>query len=146
MGCVCLRGKLGGVGCRIIGLDLNMTAIVSLAAYRRICANMLVAVAVVAVASCGTTDKKSVKPKAMTAPKSVVVTGQVEPASMYKTPDGYPDLSKPLTAANTQMTNDDAKKQEDTLASLAAKRQKGQISEAEYNRRVEEFRKLGQMQ
>jgi hypothetical protein len=123
-----------------------MTAIVSLAAYRRICANVLVAAAVMAVTGCTSAGKTSVNPAAMTSPKSVVVTGQAEPSGTYQTPDGYPDLSKPLTAANKQMSNDDAQKQEDTLTGLAAKRKKGQISETEYNRRVEEFRKLGQMQ
>jgi len=107
---------------------------------------VLVAAAVVAVAGCASSDKKSVKPVSMAAPKSVVVTGQSEPSSNYKTPDGYPDLSKPLTAANTQMSAGDAQKQGDTLAGLAAKRKSGKISEAEYNRRIEEFRKLGQMQ
>ncbi|TWD58164.1 hypothetical protein FB480_101924 [Agrobacterium vitis] len=143
-------GKLGAQGCRISGLDLNMTAIVSGAAYRRICAkmcaNVLVMAAVVTVAGCAASNTTSVKPSTMTAPKSVVVTGQAEPADNYKTPDGYPDLSRPLTAANKQMSNDDAKKQEDRLSSLAAKRKKGLISETEYNKRVEEFRKLGQMQ
>lgn len=123
-----------------------MTAIVSMAAYRRICANALVAVAVLAVAGCNGTGQKTAKPAVVAAPQSVVVTGPSDSSVSYKSPDGYPELSKPLTAANTQMNNDDAKKQEDTLSRLAAKRKSGQISEAEYNRRVEEFRKLGQTQ
>jgi hypothetical protein len=123
-----------------------MTAIVSLAGYRRLCANVLVATIVVAVAGCAGTDKKAAKPKPVAAPQSVVVTDQVEQPGAYKTPDGYPDLNKPLTAANTQMTNTDAKTLEDKLAILAKQRKAGQISEKEYNQRIEEFRKLGQTQ
>lgn len=121
-----------------------MTAIISLAGSRRLCANVLVAAMVVAVAGCAGMDKK--KPKPSAAPKSVIVTDQVEQPGAYKTPDGYPDLNKPLTAANTQMTNSDAKSMEDKLAALAKQRKAGLISEKEYNQRVEEFRKLGQTQ
>jgi hypothetical protein len=123
-----------------------MTAIVPLAGYRRICANVLVAAVVVAVAGCAGADKKPAKPRQTAAPKSVIVTDQVEQPGAYKTPDGYPDLNKPLTAANAQMTNTDAKSLEDKLAILATQRKSGQISEKEYNRRVEEFRKMGQTQ
>ncbi|HBF30181.1 MAG TPA: hypothetical protein DDW73_11225, partial [Rhizobium sp.] len=91
-------------------------------------------------------DKKPAKPRQTAAPKSVIVTDQVEQPGAYKTPDGYPDLNKPLTAANAQMTNTDAKSLEDKLAILATQRKSGQISEKEYNRRVEEFRKMGQTQ
>lgn len=123
-----------------------MTVIVSLAGYRRLCANVLVAAVVVAVAGCAGMDKKNAKPKPSAGPKSVIVTDQVEQPGAYKTPDGYPDLNKPLTAANTQMTNSDAKSMEDKLAILARQRKAGLISEKEYNQRVEEFRKLGETQ
>ena len=56
--------------------------------------------------------------------------------------DIYPDFSKPLTSAMPQMSNEEADKQEAQLSHLAAQRKSGAISEAEYNRRVEELRKL----
>ena len=56
--------------------------------------------------------------------------------------DVYPDFSKPLTSAMPQMSNEEAAKQEAQLSRLAAQRKSGAISEAEYNRRVEELRKL----
>lgn len=54
----------------------------------------------------------------------------------------YPDFSKPLTAAMGQMSDDEAKAQEAQLAGLASRRRHGTISEAEYQRRVQEMRKL----
>ncbi len=123
-----------------------MSAIVSLVGSRRFCAHIVVAGLVLAVAGCAGTDKKEAKLRPSADAKSVVVTDQVEKAGAYKTPDGYPDLSRPLTAANNQMSNNDAKSLENTLTLLAQKRKSGLISESEYNRKVEEFRKLGQMQ
>lgn len=54
----------------------------------------------------------------------------------------YPSFSEPLTAANTQMTDQDAVKMEHNLSALGKARRAGSISEAEYKRRVEEMRKL----
>ena len=54
----------------------------------------------------------------------------------------YPSFSEPLTAANAQMTDQDAVKMQHNLSALGHARRSGSISEAEYNRRVEEMRKL----
>lgn len=54
----------------------------------------------------------------------------------------YPSFSDPLTAANAQMSDDEATKMQGRLASLAHARRSGAISEAEYQRRVAEMRKL----
>lgn len=56
--------------------------------------------------------------------------------------DPYPDFSKPLSSAMPQMTDEEAKKMDRQMSALAARRQSGAISEAEYWRRVNEMRKL----
>lgn len=58
--------------------------------------------------------------------------------------DVYPDFSKPLTSAMPQMSDEEAARQEAQLSALAGQRKSGAISEAEYNRRVEELRKLNE--
>ncbi|MBL0375059.1 hypothetical protein JJB09_23890 [Rhizobium sp. KVB221] len=64
-----------------------------------------------------------------------------EPVNMS---DPYPDFSKPLDSAMPQLSDEEAKKQAGQLAALSAKKQSGAISEAEYNKRVAELRKLGE--
>lgn len=54
----------------------------------------------------------------------------------------YPSLSAPLTAANTQMSDQEAAEMQSKLSGLAHARRSGIISEAEYRRRVAEMRKL----
>lgn len=54
----------------------------------------------------------------------------------------YPTFSGPLTAANVQMENDDAAKVEARLTALSRQRQAGTVSEAEYQRRLAELRRL----
>lgn len=56
----------------------------------------------------------------------------------------YPDFSQPLDSAMPQMTDDEAARQEAQLSALARQRRAGTISAAEYRRRVEELRLLGQ--
>ncbi|NKN36422.1 SHOCT domain-containing protein [Agrobacterium sp. a22-2] len=58
------------------------------------------------------------------------------------TPGGYPDFSRPLTAANTQMSNEDAASLQQRMTALGAARRAGTVSEAEYQRRLAELRKL----
>ncbi|MBX9456099.1 MAG: SHOCT domain-containing protein [Rhizobium sp.] len=57
--------------------------------------------------------------------------------------DTYPDFSQPLDSAMSQMTDEDAARQETQLSALAQQRRAGAISPAEYRRRVEELRLLG---
>lgn len=70
----------------------------------------------------------------------VLATGRLHPAPA----DTYPDFSKPLDSAMAQMTDEEAARQEAQLSALARQRQAGTISAAEYRRRVEALRLLGQ--
>lgn len=56
----------------------------------------------------------------------------------------YPDFSQPLDSAMAQMSDEEAARQEAQLSALARQRRAGAISEAEYRRRVEALRLLGQ--
>lgn len=70
----------------------------------------------------------------------LLTTERVRPASA----DKYPDFSQPLDSAMAQMTDEEAARQEAQLSALARQRQAGTISSAEYRRRVEALRLLGQ--
>lgn len=70
----------------------------------------------------------------------VSTTDRVRPAPAEK----YPDFSQPLDSAMAQMTDEEAARQEAQLSALARQRQAGTISAAEYRRRVEALRLLGQ--
>ena len=63
-------------------------------------------------------------------------------APLGKSRDGFPDFSQPLTAANVQMGNDEAAALQAQLTELGVARSSGAISEAEYQRRLLELRKL----
>lgn len=58
--------------------------------------------------------------------------------------DGYPDFSTPLTAANTQMSNDQAAALEAKLSALGAQRRAGTVSDAEYRQRLLELRGIAE--
>lgn len=58
--------------------------------------------------------------------------------------DAYPDFSRPLTSAMSQMTDEEASRMTAQLSALAARRQSGAISQAEYMRRVRELQALNQ--
>jgi hypothetical protein len=70
----------------------------------------------------------------------VLTTERVRPAPA----DKYPDFSQPLDSAMPQMTDEEAARQEAQLSALSRQRQAGTISAAEYRRRVEALRLLGQ--
>lgn len=57
-------------------------------------------------------------------------------------PDGYPNFSGSLNAASVQMSNEEATALQAQLTSLGAARKAGAISEAEYQARLTELRKL----
>ena len=105
------------------------------------------AAAAMALAGCmQTPEEKAAFAARQAAPTPVVMsaTKGEEPTesglSHYK--DGYPGFGAPLTAANVQMSDDEAGGVQKQLTALAAQRKAGTISEAEYQRRVAEFRKL----
>ena len=75
-----------------------------------------------------------------TTSNEVLTTERVRPAPA----DKYPDFSQPLDSAMAQMTDEEAARQEAQLSALARQRQAGNISAAEYRRRVEALRLLGQ--
>ncbi|GEO84908.1 MULTISPECIES: SHOCT domain-containing protein [Alphaproteobacteria] len=63
-------------------------------------------------------------------------------SALSRSPDGYPDFSGSLTAANVQMGNEEAAALQAKLSALGAARKAGTISEAEYRRRLIALRKL----
>jgi hypothetical protein len=56
--------------------------------------------------------------------------------------DTYPVIEGKLPAASAQMSNEEAASQEARLTALGAARSSGKISEAEYQRRLQELRLL----
>ncbi|MDH4442005.1 MAG: SHOCT domain-containing protein [Rhizobium sp.] len=56
--------------------------------------------------------------------------------------DGYPSFAGSLNAANVQMTNEEAQTLQFRLTSLGKARDAGTISEAEYQAKLAELRKL----
>lgn len=57
-------------------------------------------------------------------------------------PDGYPNFGGSLNAANVQMNNEEAAALQQQLTALSKARMSGTISEAEYQRKLAELRKL----
>lgn len=57
-------------------------------------------------------------------------------------PDGYPNFSGSLNAANVQMSDEEASALQAQLTSLGAARKAGTITEAEYQSRLSELRRL----
>lgn len=80
-----------------------------------------------------------------TPPPAVIVQNKNAPAPgplAVRNTGAYPTFDPTLTAAAEQIEDDDYHKAEPRLAALAKARRTGAISEAEYNRRVAEYRKL----
>ncbi len=80
-----------------------------------------------------------------TPPPAVIVQSKTAPAPgpLTRRDTGtYPTFDSTLTTANEQIEDADYQKSEPRMAALARARKSGTISEAEYNRRVAEYRKL----
>jgi hypothetical protein len=80
-----------------------------------------------------------------TAPPAVISQSRTAPPPgpiVQRKTGTYPTFDRTLTAANEQIEDADYQKTEPRLAALARARKTGSISEAEYNRRVTEYRKL----
>lgn len=80
-----------------------------------------------------------------TAPNATVVSSGATPEQrpVAKRDTGtYPTFDRQLTAANTQIADDEATSTEAQLAALGQARANGQVTEAEYRRRVAELRQL----
>ncbi|QRM55390.1 SHOCT domain-containing protein [Sinorhizobium sp. BG8] len=56
--------------------------------------------------------------------------------------DVYPDITAPVKAATTQMSNEEAASYSARLSGLAAQRRSGAISEQEYRRKLAELEAL----
>ncbi|RWX75640.1 hypothetical protein EPK99_18280 [Neorhizobium lilium] len=80
-----------------------------------------------------------------TPPPAVIVQSRTAPppGPLTRRDTGtYPTFAPTLTAANEQIEDADYQKSEPRMAALARARKSGTISEAEYKRRVAEYRKL----
>ena len=65
------------------------------------------------------------------------------PVTVRRTDDGFPTFDGKLTAAGQQMSDEEASQMDASLSRLSAARSRGSISQAEYNRRVQELRDIG---
>ncbi|MFB9952109.1 hypothetical protein ACFFP0_24960 [Rhizobium puerariae] len=80
-----------------------------------------------------------------TPPPAVIAQSKAAPPPgpvVRRDTGAYPTFDPTLTAAAEQIEDEDYKKSEPRLAALARARKAGSISEAEYQRRVAEYRKL----
>jgi hypothetical protein len=105
------------------------------------------AILMTALAGCSTPAERAAWAAKRQAPQAVIVKSASNTpsgeTSVDHTSDGFPTFNNPPTAANVQISNDQATDMQKQLTALGAKRKAGMISEAEYNRRVAEMRKLG---
>lgn len=111
------------------------------------CAMACAALALVLTGCAMTPEEKAAAAARRAAPTAVVMTQQNAAATpaqegLPKSRDGYPTFGGSLTAANVQMSDEQAANQQHELTSLTAARRAGTISEAEYQRRMEEMRRL----
>ncbi|WP_296100531.1 hypothetical protein [uncultured Agrobacterium sp.] len=99
------------------------------------------------LAAC-TTPAPIVDPAHMERPKAQIVGAQpVSGGPLQKRDTGtFPTFAKPMTAAMPQMEENEASTMEQNLTALGAARRRGQITEAEYKRRVAELRALSEQQ
>ncbi len=100
-----------------------------------------------ALAGCSTAEEKAAFAKRKQAPQAVVVKsvdGKAvdEGSTQQHYKDGYPSFNAPPTAANVQINDQQASDIGKQLTSLGAQRKAGTISEAEYEKRVADMRKL----
>jgi hypothetical protein len=107
------------------------------------------ATAAMALAGCmRTPEEKAAIAARRAAPTAVVMNatkGEAPTESgLSHSRDGYPNFGAPLTAANVQMSDEEAGNLQQKLTALGAQRETGAITEAEYQRRVAEYRKLAE--
>jgi hypothetical protein len=105
------------------------------------------AAAAMALAGCMRTPEEKAEIAARRAAPTAVVMNATKgeaptEGGLSHTPDGYPGFGSPLTAANVQMNDEEAAGLQQKLTALSNRRKAGTISEAEYQRRVAEYRKL----
>jgi|GEM_PF-1580963 hypothetical protein len=108
-------------------------------------AAMPAAMLLLGAASSGCTSDRHTRD--VTVPQSptaeVTVRDADEPEEVASVgPDGYPTFAAPLTAANSQLTNEEAAAISGKLSALSRARREGTVSEAEYQRQLQALRKL----
>ncbi|MGO8103251.1 hypothetical protein AB9F46_22885 [Rhizobium leguminosarum] len=107
---------------------------------------LICSVAAMALAGCNlTAEQKAAAAAKRAAPTAVVMPatrGETAEGGLAKYPDGYPNFGAPLTAANVQMSDEQAAELQHQLTALAARRKAGALSEAEYQAKVAEMRRL----
>lgn len=99
------------------------------------------------LAGCSTPEEKAAFAKRKQPPQAVIVkpakgTPVVETSTQQYYKDGYPSFNAPPTAANVQINDQQAGDLVKQLTALGSQRKAGTVSEAEYQRRVAEMRKL----
>jgi hypothetical protein len=102
-------------------------------------------IAVLAGAGCQSSTPAATQTAAVSAALEVNVEDPDNPEAAQARPtypDGYPNFAGSLNAANTQMSNEEASALQAQLTSLGAARKLGGITEAEYQARLAELRKL----
>jgi hypothetical protein len=105
------------------------------------------AAAAMALAGCMRTPEEKAEIAARRAAPTAVVMNATKgeaptEGGLSHSRDGYPGFGAPLTAANVQMNDEEAAGLQQKLTALSNRRKAGTISEAEYQRRVAEYRKL----
>ncbi len=109
---------------------------------------MLLSLSGVMLAACKAPEP-IVAPAHMRRPTAEIVGPQPvnsDAVSQKRDTGTYPTFGQPMTAAGSQMTDDEAAKMETSMTRLGLARRNGQISEAEYNRRVAELRAIAENQ
>jgi hypothetical protein len=102
-------------------------------------------VALMAGTGCQSTQPSTPAPTTVPAALEVNVEDPDNPeaaAARPTYPDGYPNFAGSLSAASVQMSNEEASALQAQLTSLGAARKSGAITEAEYQSRIAELRRL----
>ncbi|MBP1849901.1 hypothetical protein [Rhizobium halophytocola] len=100
---------------------------------------LTVLAAMALLAGCSARDVMVQPISADTADSSIVTIEEAhDPMSsgQLRTADGYPSFSTPLTAANSQMSNEEAAALSARMNALSHARRAGSVSEAEYRRQM----------
>lgn len=103
---------------------------------------MVVAAGVLTLAGC---QSAPTAPNTMATALEVTVEDESMPEAPKAQPtsrDGYPNFAGNLSAASVQMGNEEAAALQQQLTALSTARQSGTITEAEYQSRLVELRKL----
>jgi hypothetical protein len=103
-------------------------------------------VLMLALAGCSTPAERAAWAAKRQAPQAVIVKSAngkpLNESTTDHTSDGFPTFNNPPTAANVQISNDQATDLQKQLTALGAAHKSGAISQAEYDKRVAEMRKL----